>query len=169
MWEWGGGHDGVGIGGHDPGDQAASGSVAGNDSPGTTVEGQERLRAVVESQACLLLAGAVAREAVFREDRPDVLVEADRFVGRRGAAGEDERTGSKEERQGGPHLEAREGAEQGTTHEQDSWGGDSPLIRVPIPASQPGPRPVGSIGAAALREGAPMTPPTVMAGKLTRF
>ena len=98
--EVGRGHDRVGIGGSDPGDQGACGCVARDDRPVTAPQGRQRRRAVVEPQARFLLAGTMAGEAMLGEQRPDVTIESDRLLGPL-------RHGRREDPHGQNHAEAR--------------------------------------------------------------
>ncbi len=86
----GGRHDRVGIVRYDAGEQLAGVEVFRDDRPRAAVElGRGQIERV-EPQASLAVGvvGAVACEAVFREDRPDVMVERQpgRGTGGRGSS-----------------------------------------------------------------------------------
>src|SRR5262249_32386669 len=96
----------VGVGGEDPGDQLAGLDVARYDRAVAALELLRRGLAEVEPQARLarLVGGAVAGEAVGRQDRLDVAGVGD-LGGRVGGGGrrEGEQRGSGEQRQGAVH------------------------------------------------------------------
>ena len=79
-------HQHIGVGRMDPLQQRTRARLAGHDRSGLNGSA-----AVVEPKAGLPLRGvlAVAVEAVFREDRPDVAVEVDRRLGRGACGGPD--------------------------------------------------------------------------------
>ena len=104
------GHDHVGIGGVDPGNQFALRQVAGDDRPRAAFEFAGRLLGGVEPQARLLLPRPMAGVAVFGEERPDVAVKPQRRrlgrLGRRGSRSrrpQHRRTGEQHRGADGPH------------------------------------------------------------------
>ena len=153
--EVGRGHDRVGIGSDDSRDQGAGGGVARDDGPLPALEGRKGRGAVVEPQASLLLPGPVAGEAVLGEERPDVTVEADRFLGgrpHRRPKRRLEETCGEEEREAGGRAGKPGTAEHGITHEQLSWG----VVRVADPGTGAGiaePRGIEDRSAGQRRQG----------------
>ena len=120
--EVGRGHDGVGIGGSDPGDQGAGGEIARDDRSVTAPQGGERRRAVVEPQARFLLAGTMAGEAMLGEQRPDVTIESDRLLGPL-------RHGCREDPHGQNHAEARPRLRHSTATDHETTH-ETALLRI---------------------------------------
>lgn len=83
-------HATTGVGGFDAGDEFTGVGVAGDHGPAAGLEKGEESFGCIEAQAGLagLVVGAVALDAVVREDRANVPIEVDGgFIGLRARAG----------------------------------------------------------------------------------